>query len=274
MKTILVDPSRCIQCCNCQNACKDEHCDNDWSPTAAPQGPGQFWIKVHESQAADGARMRLNRVPVLCQHCENPACEAACPNGAISRRDDGIVLIDPERCQGCGACRDACPYDVIYENTERGISQKCTMCAHLLDAGWERPRCVTACPSDALSFVDEDDLAMENLTAPLERLHPEYDTAPRVAYVNLPKPFVAGAVYSPAEDLCLEKVNLELVGQANGAYYLGRTGLMGEFRIEGVEPGFYTLNLEKDGYDAKAIASLDVREALNAGEIKLVKSAQ
>ena len=79
-------------------------------------------------------------------------------------------------------------------------------------------------------------------------------------------------MYSPAEDLCLEKVDLELVGQANGARYAGRTGLLGEFRIEGVAPGFYTLRLEKDGYDAKAIAALDVRSALNVGEIKLTKS--
>ncbi|MCL2826042.1 MAG: 4Fe-4S binding protein, partial [Eggerthellaceae bacterium] len=137
MKTILVDPSRCIQCCNCQNACKDEHCDNDWSPIAAKQGSGQFWIKVYETQRGTGSRMRLDRLPVLCQHCEDPACLKACGNDAIYQRDDGIVIIDPTKCKGCGKCREACGYGVIFFNGELGISQKCTMCAHLLDAGWE-----------------------------------------------------------------------------------------------------------------------------------------
>ena len=272
MKTILVDPSRCIQCCNCQNACKDEHCDNDWSPIAAKQGSGQFWIKIRESQAAEGARMKLNRTPVLCQHCKNPACLAACLHEAIYRRDDGIVIIDPTRCTGCGACMEACEYDVIYRNEELGISQKCTMCAHLLDAGWEKPRCVTACPVDALVYLDEEELTDENLYAPLERLNPEYGTEPRIAYVNLAKPFIAGAVYSPTEDLCLEKVDLTLIGQATGITYTSRSGFLGEFRIENIVPGIYSLSLEKDGYDSKTVSRLDVRKALNVGDIKLVKS--
>lgn len=272
MKTILVDPSRCIQCCNCQNACKDEHCDNDWSPLAAVQGAGQFWIKITESQAAQGTRMRLNRIPVLCQQCENPSCMDACTHNAVYRRDDGIIIIDPTRCTGCGACEQACAYHAIYRNDELGISQKCTLCAHLLDAGWEKPRCVTACPVDALTYVDESELIDENLYAPLERLHPEYGTEPHIAYVNLPKPFVAGAVYSPQEDLCLDKVDLTLIGQATGKTYAARSGLLGEFRIEGVEPGIYRLTLEKDGYDTKTISRIDVREAINVGEIKLTQS--
>ena len=272
MKTILVDPSRCIQCCNCQNSCKDEHCDNDWSPIAALQGSGQFWIRILESQDGTGSRMRLNRVPVLCQHCENPACLSACKDGAIYQRDDGIVIIDPTICTGCGLCKEACGYGVIFENAELGIFQKCTMCAHLLDAGWEKPRCVNACPTDALSFVDEEELVEENLRAPLERLHPELGTEPRVAYVNLPKPFLAGAVYSPNEDLCLGKVDLTLIGQATDFVYFAQSGLLGEFRINGVEPGLYTLTLDKDGYDTKTISQLDVRQGLNIGDVRLIKT--
>lgn len=61
----------------------------------------------------------------------------------------------------------------------------------LLDAGWDKPRCVTACPTDALSFVEASELTAENLYAPLERMNPEFGTKPRVAYVKIPKPFVA-----------------------------------------------------------------------------------
>jgi Fe-S-cluster-containing dehydrogenase component len=269
MKTMLIDPSRCIQCCNCQNACKDEHCDNDWRPVAAPQGPGQFWIQVRERQAADGSRMRLERVPVPCQQCAQPACKAAAPD-AVSQRADGLVLLDPKGATD-RALIESCPYGAIYWNAELDIAQKCTGCAHLLDAGWERPRCVTACPTDALSYVDEDELVASKLYAPLERLSPEHGTAPRVAYVRLPRPFVAGAVYSPNEDRCLEgvKVVLTYVGTADGAVYRASTDFLGEFRVGGIEPGFYTLYLEKDGYASKRIAKLDASDALNVGEIRL-----
>jgi ferredoxin len=213
--------------------------------------------------------MRLERVPVLCQHCASPACAKVCPAQAITTRADGIVLIDPALCTGCGDCRAACPYGAIYANASANISQKCTLCAHLLDAGWERPRCVTACPVDALVYLDEEELSEELLYAPLERLLPEENTSPRVAYVNLPKPFVAGAVYSPGEDCCLENVRVRLVGAVNGAAYETKTDFLGEFRISNVRPGVYGLYLEKDGYAPKRILRLDVRDGLNVEEIRL-----
>ena len=122
MKTILVDPSLCIQCTNCQISCKDEHTDNDWTPIAAPQAKGQFWIRIDERETGSGSRMRLERTPVLCQHCENAPCIAVCPNNAIYTRPDGIVIIDPVACKGCGTCRAACPYDAVFKNPQLGIS--------------------------------------------------------------------------------------------------------------------------------------------------------
>jgi Fe-S-cluster-containing dehydrogenase component len=269
MKTLFIDPARCIQCCNCQNACKDEHCDNDWSPIAAPQGAGQFWIQVRERQSGAGSRMRLERLPVPCQHCASPACAAACPQAAIKTRPDGIVLIDAALCDGCGACLEACPYGAVYLNASAGIAQKCTLCAHLLDAGWDRPRCVAACPVDALSYLDEADLSEDKLYAPLEQLLPEAGCGPRVAYVNLPKPFVAGAAYSPNEDRCLENVSVKLEGAANGQTYHTKTDFLGEFRIKDVACGIYALHLEKDSYAPKRIARLDVHDGVNVEEIRL-----
>jgi Fe-S-cluster-containing dehydrogenase component len=273
MKTILIDPSRCLQCCNCQNACKDEHVDNEWLPYAAKQGKGQFWIQIRESQAASGTRMRLNRVPVPCQHCADAPCIAAA-NGAIYRRDDGIVIIDPQKAKGIKGLAEACPYGAIYWNAELDLAQKCTLCAHLLDAGWEKPRCVTACPVDALSFVEAKDLSPENTYAPLEELHPEYNTSPTVAYVNVPKPFIAGAVYSPNEDLCLEGVNIKVERATDERVYTTKTDFLGEFRVAGLNPGYYTLYLEKSGYSPKRIAKLDVRSALNVQEVKLYPTQQ
>ncbi|NTW28445.1 MAG: 4Fe-4S dicluster domain-containing protein [Coriobacteriia bacterium] len=269
MKTLLVDPARCVQCCNCQISCKDEHCDNDWSPIAAPQGPSQFWIQIREHESATGARVKMERTPVMCQQCANASCMTVCPVGAIYRRDDGIVIIDPTKCTGCGACNDACPYGAIYANDKLGISQKCTMCAHLLDDGWKQPRCVTSCPSDALSWVDTDDLTEENLYAPLEQLKAETGNDPQVVYVNLPKPFVGGEVCSPAGDASIDGVKVTATHQVTGATFSDVTDNYGDFDVTGLNPGFYTLSFEKDGFILKVIKNLDLREALNVGEVRV-----
>jgi Fe-S-cluster-containing dehydrogenase component len=226
---------------------------------------------VRERQAASGSRMKLERVPVPCQHCARPACAAAVP-GAVRQREDGLVLLSADpTVAGDETLVASCPYGAIYWNATLGLAQKCTGCAHLLDAGWNRPRCVDACPTDALSWVDEDALTERDLYAPLERLKAECGTAPRVAYVNLPKPFIAGAVYSPNEELCLEGVSVTIcfAGAANGAVYTTTSNFLGEFRVPNLVPGIYTLLLEKEGYAPKRISRLDARKALNVDEIRM-----
>lgn len=268
MKTLLIDPSRCIGCYNCQIACKDEHCDNDWSPVSKPQGKGQFWIRIEEKEASTGARMKVFRFPYICQHCKNPPCMAPVP-GSVYRRSDGIIIIDPEKARDHKEIVDACPYGAIYWNDELSLPQKCTMCAHLLDNGWDRPRCVTACPTDALSFVDVDTLTDADLYAPLKKLHPEYKTDPAVTYVNLPRPFVGGAVVNPTAEKSIIGAKVTAVHQINGYVQSVVTNHFGDFDITGLIPGFYTLSFEKEGYYPKKIRNLDLREAKNIEEVKL-----
>lgn len=74
MKTLLIDAEKRIDCRNCQTACKDEHCDNDWSPIAALQAPRQYWIKVNNTEAGDGARVEMQRTQVVCQQCADAPC--------------------------------------------------------------------------------------------------------------------------------------------------------------------------------------------------------
>lgn len=276
MKTILVDPSLCIQCCDCQIACKDEHCDNDWSPLAAPQPEGQFWIEIRERQVGSGSRMRLERLPVMCQQCADAPCiaaaEAAGAPEAAYRREDGIVIFDTEAARGHREIMDACPYGVVFWNEELQLPQKCTMCAHLLDVGWERPRCVAACPRDALRFVDTAELNPRDLYAPEESLHPEYGTHPTVAYVNIPRPYVAGEVYSPTEDRCLADVSLELANEATRQTWQAKSDYFGEFKFRDVPEGFYSLALEAPGYESKTLTHMEVRGALNADSIPLYKT--
>src|SRR5512135_1796778 len=150
MKAFVVDVKICEGCRNCQVACKDEHVGNDWTPYAKPQPEtGQFWLNVDERVRGTQPQVKVAYVPTLCMHCDDAPCIPACPVKAISQRPDGIVFLDPAKCQGNKKCIDACPYGVIYFNTALKISQKCTGCAHLLDRGWpiKEPRCTDSCPA-------------------------------------------------------------------------------------------------------------------------------
>lgn len=271
MKTLMLDVSKCIGCRNCQLACKDEHVGNDWSPIAKPQSEGQFWMRVEQHERGTQPKVKVDWLAVMCQHCAAAPCLGACTADAIYRRPDGIVLIDPDKCQGHGDCAKACPYDAIYFNAELNISQKCTLCAHLLDRGWKEPRCVTACPTDALTFVDEAQL--KALDGRKEYLKPEHHTKPQVVYMNLPKPFIAGEVASPAEDICLEGALVRATNLATAETVESRTNNYGDFWLKGLKPGTYELSIEKEGYYPKRITALQVGEALNVGEVRLYRKS-
>jgi len=267
MKTIVIDVDLCIGCRNCQFACKDEHFDNDWSPIAKPQPEEHLWMKVSEIERGSIPKLVVDWVPLMCLHCDNAPCIPACPETAIYKRADGIVIIDPQKCTGCKDCMDACPYGVIYFNEGLKLCQKCTMCAHLLDDGWKEPRCVTACPTGALIFGEEAELG-EVLANAIE-LRPETGARPRVKYQNYPAPFIAGEVYSPAEDLCLEGVTIKIQNIVSGAIQSTQTDSYGDFWLKGLDQGAYTLTIERPGYYPKKIEG--IRPDANLGAIRLYK---
>ena len=159
-KVFVFDVAKCNGCRNCQIACKDEHVDNDWSPIARPQpDTGHFWCRIEERVRGQVPKVRVSYVMHRCQHCADAPCMAAAPE-AVYRREDGLVIVDPEKAAGRRDLVEACPYGAIFWNGELGIPQKCTGCAHLVDAG-EVPHCVDVCPHGALRFGDEEDLAEE-----------------------------------------------------------------------------------------------------------------
>ena len=254
MKTLIIDIERCVGCRNCQLACKDEHVGNDWSPIAQQQPEGHFWMNVTETERGVAPKVVVDWMPVMCLHCDNAPCIPACHDKAIYKREDGIVIIDPDKCTGCGDCMEACPYGVIYLNDELEICQKCTMCAHLLDDGWEEPRCVTACPADALIFGEVEELGEYLVRA--EEWKPETDAQPRVKYIGLPKPFVAGDIFSPKEDACIEGATLTLTDLITGKKSVTNTDNYGDFWFTGLDSNSYTLTIEKEGYYPKKLSNI------------------
>lgn len=272
MKTLLIDVSKCNGCRNCQIACKDEHVGNDWSPYAGPQPlAGHFWIKVSDIVRGTFPKVKVAYKHDICQHCADAPCIAACLRKAIVRRDDGIVLIKPDACRGDRSCIAACPYGVIYFNEELKIAQKCTFCAHLLDKGAKEPRCVGVCPTGALSFGEEEDL--KGLIDAAEVIEPDgVRTRPRVYYKALPKRFIAGAVYDPAEDECIEGASVALVNLADGARLTTETDEFGDFWFEGLGVSSFSLSVEKYGYAPYRIGSVGAEQDVNLGDIGLMRS--
>ena len=251
-KIFFIDVEKCSGCELCTIACKDEHVGSSYLPWTKPQpDTGHFWMRVQPVERGRMPRVRMSYLPVFCQHCANAACIKACPDDAIKRRDDGLVWIDPESCTDCGLCQEACPYGVIYMNAEIGVAQKCTGCAHRVDAG-SLPRCVEICPHEAIVFGDEADAAFAERRrdrAP-EIYHPEYLAQPRVLWEGLPKPWIAGTLIDGEKDEVIsgatvtafdlfEDKSVSVVSDAFGDYWLKGLGKDRKYRLE----------IKKEGYE-------------------------
>ena len=137
---MVIDITRCNGCYNCFIACRDEYWGNDYPPYSLAQPvTGHFWMRLMERERGKYPKVKVAYVPITCMHCEDAPCVKASPNGAVYRRQDGIVLIDPQKAKGQKNLVSSCPYRVIYWNEDKEIPQKCTLCAHLMDAGWKEP---------------------------------------------------------------------------------------------------------------------------------------
>ncbi len=268
-KVFVIDVSRCSGCHNCQLSCKDEHCENDWRPYAAPQPPtGQFWMKVQDYPRGTIPKVTVHYIPHLCNHCRRAPCIAAAKNGAVYRRDDGLVIIDPEKAANQRQLVAACPYGAIFWNDALGLPQKCTGCAHLLDHGYAKPRCVEACPTDALQFGEETEL--RDLLQDAVVLQPETGARPRVYYRNIPGQFVGGLLYDPVAEEVLIGATCRLIGC--GMTLEQKTDPFGDFWFKNLPVGAFTLELSMAGYESKRL-SLHTAECVNLGDIPMTPLA-
>ena len=266
-KAFVIDISRCCGCYNCQIACKDEHCGNDWSPYAKPQPDvDQFWMHIDEHIHGTIPKVKMHYLPHLCNHCKNAPCINVCKAGALDRRADGLIVLNPDKCTGCKDCMAACPYDVIFYNAELNIAQKCTGCAHILDNDEALPRCVEACPTDAIKFGEETEL--KALIGKAEVLKPEADCSPSVYYLGIPGKFIAGTVYDPVQEEIIKNAECRLTG--NDKNLTAVTDGFGDFWFKDLGSGIYSLTIKAHGFSSKTFSNIDITEKdLNLGDIPL-----
>jgi Fe-S-cluster-containing dehydrogenase component len=268
-KFMIIDLDECTGCQLCVIACKDEHVGNAYPPWTKPQPEkGHFWIRINTIERGEIPKVKVTNIPLLCMHCENAPCIKACPNLAIKRREDGIVWIDPDRCKGSRLCTEACPYGVIYFNEELRIAQKCTWCVHRID-GEEIPRCVDICPHEVFTFSDEDDPVISELRKKSTELFPEFKSKPRVLYIGIPKPFVAGTIVDEALNEVIPECKLVLIDLIDDRKFETVTDEFGDFWFKELEQGHrYMLHIEKHGYVPRTLVITTNRER-NLGTIFL-----
>lgn len=269
---MVIDVAKCNGCYACFLACKDENCGEEFPGYSAGQPmTGHHWINLIEVERGTFPKVKLNHIPVSCAQCDRPACFNASENGAVYRRDDGIVMIDPVKSAGQKQIVNSCPYRVIFWNEEKNVPQKCDMCAHLLDKGYKTPRCVEMCPTGCITFGDLNDTNSEvsKMVATLNPspLRPEFGLADKVVYLNMPKKFVAGTVVIKETDQCAADAKVTLKG--DGVERTCVTDAFGDFWFEGLESKTnYTVEVELSGYKKLSLNTRTYSDS-NLGEIFL-----
>jgi len=270
---MIVDVARCHNCYNCFVATKDEYVGNEFPGYTAPQPlHGHAWVDMESRECGQWPMVEMSFRPVMCNHCDDAPCMEAATNGAIRKRDDGIVIIDPEKAKGQQQIVSACPYGAIYWNEERQIPQAWPFDAHLLDAGWEKTKLEAVCPTNAFRSVKVSDKKMAQIVKAeqLTTLEPKAGARPRVYYKNnhlFTTVFVGGTIVTRnnGEEECVECASItiwkgdELVGRASSDEF-------GEFKISRIEPvdTEMVLKVEIEGKLAKTIA-VELRESAYVG---------
>ena len=177
----VIDHTRCIGCHACTVACKAE---ND-----VPLGNFRTWVKYTEQGTFPSVKRSF--AVLRCNQCTNAPCIEICPVGALEKRSDGVVDIDPQACIGCQACLQGCPYDALYINESNGTAEKCHFCVHRTERGLA-PACAVVCPTEAIipgDFHDPESVVWKlRAEMDLTARKVEAGTGPNVLYREVAEP--------------------------------------------------------------------------------------
>lgn len=193
---MVIDTRRCSGCQACSIACKTEF--------EVPVGGFRSWVEHIEVGKYPKVERRM--LPRLCNHCSEPPCVDVCPlkdkKATYKRENDGIVVVDESKCNGCSKCVEACPYDARFMNPYKGdpkvhkgngVADKCDFCLHRVSQG-VAPSCVNTCPGKARIFGDLNDPTSE-----VAKLVEEFDTTVLLRHEKTkPSVFYIGADYLEA----------------------------------------------------------------------------
>lgn len=177
---MVINLKTCIGCGACVVACSEEN-----SLQLGVEVPLEARTHIKNIEMGRYPNVKWMFYHSICRHCEEAPCVSVCPTGASYRTEDGIVLLDHEKCIGCKYCMVACPYNARYINEELGVPDKCTFCIHRVKEGLE-PACVSSCPTRSRIFGDLDDPNSEVVKLVVSGAVPagaEHGTKPKVYYI-------------------------------------------------------------------------------------------
>lgn len=172
----LVHVDKCIGCSSCRFSCYNEygHCDI-------------FRRTVHDiTEKRDILNYSYHHVSISCNHCGNPACLASCPKAAIQKKTNGVVIIDKSKCDGCGKCEAACPFQAIHIDPMSGKADKCDMCYDRLLQG-QPTVCVSSCPVQAIEIIDLYDSKNSHYEKEMYGFEMKKITNPSIRFTNSEK---------------------------------------------------------------------------------------
>jgi Fe-S-cluster-containing dehydrogenase component len=272
---MIIDVAECTNCNLCTLATMDEYVGNDFPGYSASMPKhGHRWINILQRERGQVPMIDVAYVPTMCNHCDEAPCVAK-GGEAVKKRDDGIVIIDPEKARWRRDLVDSCPYGHIWWNEELQLPQIWTFDAHLLDQGWQQTRGQQSCPTGAMRAIKVEDEEMARMASEqeLEVMKPEAGTRPRVYYRNLwrySKCFIGGTVSTEANGLvdCVEGAEVRLL--KDGAVVAEvMSDNYGDFKFDKLDPnsGTYMVEVSAKGRKKSFQATLGV--SMNLGEIML-----
>lgn len=274
---MIIDVAECTNCNLCTLATMDEYIGNDWPGYAAPMPKhGHKWIDILQKERGQLPMVDIAFVPTMCNHCDDAPCIAAAQDGAIKKRNDGIVMIDPIKAKGQDHLVDACPYGHIWWNEELELPQAWPFDAHLIDQGWKQTRGQQSCPTGAMRAIKVEDAEMERMAREegLEVLHPEHGTKPRVYYKNLwrySRAFIGGSIAAEANGIvdCVEGATVTLL-KGSDKVDEAVSDNYGDFKFDRLDEdsGAYKIEIAAANHDKKQV-EVNLAASVNVGTIML-----